>query len=182
LAERREDIAPNLDYLLSRLTEQRGSVRAQQTRFTSEARASYLRFAMSDAAHWGGNFRDLGASVTRLATLAEAGRITETGVVEEIARLRQQWQAPRAVLAETPDAPDLTDWLTEPQLAALDLFDRVQLEAVIRICRQSRNQAAAGRTLFAASRAAKQTVNDSDRLRKYLAKFGLSYEAVANAQ
>ena len=182
LAERREDIAPNLDYLLSRLTEQPHSLRAQQIRFTSEARTAYLRFAMSDAAHWGGNFRDLGASVTRLATLAEAGRITETGVAEEIARLRQQWQAPRAGLQDSADATDLTDWLTEPQLAALDLFDRVQLEAVIRICRQSRNQAAAGRTLFAASRVAKQTVNDSDRLRKYLAKFGLSYEAVATSQ
>jgi transcriptional regulatory protein RtcR len=31
----------------------------------------------------------------------------------------------------------------------------------------------AGRLLFAASRKSKATVNDADRLRKYLARFGL---------
>jgi transcriptional regulatory protein RtcR len=34
---------------------------------------------------------------------------------------------------------------------------------------------AAGRTLFAASRAKKRSANDADRLRKYLDRFGLGW-------
>jgi transcriptional regulatory protein RtcR len=34
----------------------------------------------------------------------------------------------------------------------------------------------AGRKLFAASRSAKEKPNDADRLKKYLAKFGLNWE------
>jgi transcriptional regulatory protein RtcR len=36
----------------------------------------------------------------------------------------------------------------------------------------------AGRTLFAASRQRRSSTNDADRLRKYLARFGLSFEHV----
>jgi transcriptional regulatory protein RtcR len=36
----------------------------------------------------------------------------------------------------------------------------------------------AGRELFAVSRASKTSVNDADRLRKYLAKFGVTWEAI----
>jgi hypothetical protein len=39
----------------------------------------------------------------------------------------------------------------------------------------------AGRTLFAASRASKGSVNDADRLRKYLGRFGLTFAAIHNA-
>ena len=57
----------------------------------------------------------------------------------------------------------------------LDRFDRVQLADVLRVCRQSRSLSEAGRALFAASRARKKQPNDADRLRKYLARFGLSW-------
>ena len=63
--------------------------------------------------------------------------------------------------------------------AALDAFDRVQLAAVIRTCRQTSSLSAAGRALFAASRAEKSSQNDADRLRKYLARFGLDWATVA---
>lgn len=59
--------------------------------------------------------------------------------------------------------------------AALDRFDAVQLAEVLRVCRRSDSLAHAGRTLFAASRAQKAKANDSDRLRKYLASFGLDW-------
>ena len=36
----------------------------------------------------------------------------------------------------------------------------------------------AGRTLFAASRTQRTSTNDSDRLRKYLAKFGLDWASL----
>ena len=63
-------------------------------------------------------------------------------------------------------------------LASLDPFDRVQLVEVIRVCRKSRSLSDAGRQLFAMSRAKKQSPNDADRLRKYLARFGLEWGKV----
>ena len=39
----------------------------------------------------------------------------------------------------------------------------------------------AGRTLFQASRERRGSVNDSDRLRKYLARFGLEFAAMRSA-
>ncbi|WP_309243381.1 hypothetical protein [Caballeronia sp. CLC5] len=60
----------------------------------------------------------------------------------------------------------------------LDLFDAVQLQSVIRVCRQSRSLSDAGRTLFAVSRSAKEKPNDADRLKKYLARFGLAWDHI----
>ena len=84
LAERAEDIAPNIEHLLGLHAQEH-----QRVRFHPEALADYLRFAQSAQAPWPGNFRDLSASITRLATLAEGGRISREQVVAEIARL--QW-------------------------------------------------------------------------------------------
>jgi transcriptional regulatory protein RtcR len=60
----------------------------------------------------------------------------------------------------------------------MDLFDRIQLEAVVSVCRQARTLSDAGRKLFDRSRMQRTVVNDADRLRKYLQKHGLSWEAV----
>jgi transcriptional regulatory protein RtcR len=64
-----------------------------------------------------------------------------------------------------------------------DLFDRLQLDAVIRVCRQHKNlsaagRALAGRALFEVSRRQKSTLNDADRLRKYLERFGLAWHDI----
>lgn len=163
LAERREDIEPNLDFELERHARENG----QRVRFTTEARRSWLAFATSGEACWPGNFRELSASVTRMATLAEAGRIGLAGVAEEIARLRQTWQATGR------DSP--LDELLGARAGEIDLFDRLQLEQVIAICRQSASLSEAGRRLFAVSRQQKTSSNDADRLRKYLARFGLDW-------
>ncbi|MBT8408204.1 MAG: sigma 54-dependent transcriptional regulator, partial [Alphaproteobacteria bacterium] len=64
---------------------------------------------------------------------------------------------------------------------AIDPFDIVQLAAVVRICRASRTLSDAGRRLFAASRAQKASRNDADRLRKYLARYDLSWDQLAIA-
>jgi transcriptional regulatory protein RtcR len=74
---------------------------------------------------------------------------------------------------------DLDALLGNERAAALDLFDRLQLEAVVRVCRDSRSLSAAGRQLFQASRAQRSVVNDADRLRKYLAKHGLEWSRIA---
>jgi len=44
--------------------------------------------------------------------------------------------------------------------------------------RQSASLSDAGRKLFAVSRTAKRQPNDADRLKKYLARFGLSWDDV----
>ena len=66
LAERREDIEPNLDYELDRFAEREGT----RVTFNKEARERYVAFATAPDARWAGNFRDLAASVTRMATLS----------------------------------------------------------------------------------------------------------------
>ncbi|MBL8473886.1 MAG: RNA repair transcriptional activator RtcR [Rhodocyclaceae bacterium] len=170
LAARPEDIEPNLDFELERHAHDQG----RQVRFSAEARKRYLEFAASPAARWSGNFRELGASVTRMATLAEAGRITETAVEEEIDRLRGAWQA---------DGRDQDACAQILQSAAenLDWFDRCQLNGVIAVCRSSSSLSEAGRRLFAVSRAGKKHANDADRLRKYLLRFGLDFERLRGA-
>jgi transcriptional regulatory protein RtcR len=164
LAERREDIEPNLDFELERWSrEQR-----QRIAFNREARERYLRFAVGAEATWPGNFRDLGASVMRMATLANAGRIQVEAVDEEIARLRSQWRPGE-------ETSPLHDLLGE-RVAELDRFDRVQLEDVLRVCAGATSLSHAGRLLFAVSRTQRSSTNDADRLRKYLARFGLDWE------
>ena len=60
-------------------------------------------------------------------------------------------------------------------LAEVDLFDRIQLQAVVEVCRQARTLSEAGRKLFDRSRTQRTVVNDADRLRKYLQKYGVSW-------
>ena len=59
-----------------------------------------------------------------------------------------------------------------------DCFGLAQLREVVAVCRTSRTLGEARKTLFAVSRQSKQSVNDSDRLRKYLARFGLDFKTV----
>jgi transcriptional regulatory protein RtcR len=175
LVERSEDIEPNIDYLLREF----GAEHGQMVRFNKEARDRYMRFAMSHEARWTGNFRDLSASVTRMATLAESGRINDAIVDDEVARLRQLWRPVRAAFVGSAEAPaDLDSLLGMDAAAQLDPFDALQLEAVVRVCRASKSLSDAGRKLFAVSRLAKRQPNDADRLKKYLARFDLSWDDV----
>jgi transcriptional regulatory protein RtcR len=169
LAERREDIEPNLDYELDCFAEREGD----RVSFNKEARALYLAFAMSPDARWPGNFRDLAASVTRMATLSPRGRIDVEGVKGEIARLARLWSNAGAA------GDDELVALVGDEAVAIDPFDRVQLIETIRVCRASRSLSEAGRTLFAASRLRRSSANDADRLRKYLARFGLDWVTVS---
>jgi len=172
LRERREDLEPNFDYELERVA-QRSGLRITCSR---EARARFLAFAASSEARWNGNFRDLNGAVARMATLGGGGRITEPIVEEEIARLRDVWKEP----AGAPGESRVDEVLGPARSADLDLFDRTQLASVIDVCSRSRSLSDAGRTLFAASRAKKKAVNDADRLRKYLARFGIDWGDLQN--
>ncbi len=174
LAERREDIEPNLDFELERFGRDHG----EQVRFNREAKRRYLAFAASPEAAWRGNFRELSASITRMATLADAGRITEDGVADETQRLRRTWQPIAPGAAGEEGGAARVDAVLGERAAELDLFDRAQLEQVLGVCRRAASLSEAGRTLFAVSRRQKRQPNDADRLRKYLARFGLDWERV----
>lgn len=169
LRDRPEDIEPNLDYELEQIARSGGS----KVAFNKEARERFLHFATCPDAAWAGNFRDLNAAVTRLATLAAGGRISVELVDDEIARLRQLWSG------RVADNNDVLAGLVDPQsLGSIDLFDRMQLAAVVSICRRCSSLSEAGRQLFAASRQNKTTANDADRLRKFLARFDLTWHQV----
>jgi len=183
LAQRPEDIEPNVEHLLVRA----GTELGRSVRFSNEARAAYLRYAQSPEALWTGNFRDLSASVTRLATLADSGRIGLPLVEAEIARLRWLWQPATdarnglASATGTVGRDELAALLGAEAVESMDLFDQLQLAAVLQVCRQSRTLSDAGRLLFQASRTQRTVVNDADRLRKYLVRFGLDWDRVAAA-
>ena len=111
-----------------------------------------------------------------MATLAQSGRITEAIVDDEIARLQRLWR-PRAGDAAGDVALD--ELLGEEAASRLDLFDALQLQAVVGVCRRSKSLSDAGRKLFGVSRDAKTKPNDADRLKKYLARFGLSWDRLS---
>lgn len=170
LAQRREDIEPNLDFELERFA------KAEDLRvtFNKEARQRYLAFATSAAASWSGNFRDLSASITRMATLSPDGRIDARTVDAEIDRLGRLWQHDGANSTEQM----IAEVLSPDAIARIDPFDRDQLATVIAVCRRSASLSAAGRELFAVSRVERKSTNDTDRLRKYLARYDLSWDDV----
>lgn len=169
LARRREDIEPNIDFELERHAREHGRL----IRFNREARQRYMAFANDDDSIWSGNFRELSASITRMATLADSGRIDENQVEEELQRLRYAW----ALNDDQNDSQD--EPLPIPgEGIELDLFDRLQLEAVLKVCRNARSLSDAGRKLFDVSRLNKANPNDADRLRKYLARFGIEWKQI----
>lgn len=182
LADRLEDIAPNVEYELSQFTQRTG----KRTTFNAQALQRFLEFAVSPEASWRGNFRDLNAAITRMATLAQGGRIDINIVSEEIARLKELWTGWGDNSSQTSKTTINDDILRrfdklcklKPALADLDRFDQVQLLDVLSVCWECSSIANAGRVLFANSRQQKKVANDSDRLRKYLLKFDLDWETV----
>lgn len=172
LKERKEDIAPNLEFELRKF-EQRTN---QRVTFNQEAKTLYLQFAESSEAAWSGNFRDLNSSVIRMATLSSQGRITEEIVQAEILRLKQAWSREAKVNHGDFDRDFLNRLGVNPN--EIDLFDLSQLTTVLTTIKNSKNLAAAGRELFACTRMNKRSTNDSDRIRKYLARFGISSDRI----
>lgn len=188
LKERPEDIAPNFEFEISQLSQKLG----KNFTISKEAKQKFLSFATSPEAAWSGNFRDLSAAVNRMATLCQGGRISLDEVTEEIARLRDSWRLEAPSLAplpqkngvEAPAAPIesavsyISLLLGEERAKELDRFDLIQLEEVLKVCQKARSLSEVGRLLFARSRTQKSSSNDADRLRKYLARFDLTWEKV----
>jgi transcriptional regulatory protein RtcR len=167
LRQRPEDIEPNIEYELDQIENTFG----KRINFNKEAKQRFLEFAVSSEAIWSGNFRDLNGAIVRMATLVSGGRITIEIVQQQIDRLKSDW-------AKDSHDDVVLNILGKEKADTLDLFDRVQLTEVIKICRQSKNISDAGRILFACSRQSKANCNDADRIRKYLARFGLSFQSL----
>ena len=182
LADRREDIEPNLDYELVRFIEKTG----KHISFNKEARQRFLSFALDANNPWSGNFRDLNAMVIRMATLADGGRINLTDVNDEISRCaileapstRHQAPSTRHEAPSTRHQASLTVLLGEDYAERYDDFDLVQLAHVIEVCRVSDSAADAARKLYAVSFKTKTSSNSTDRLSKYLARFGLKFREI----
>jgi transcriptional regulatory protein RtcR len=170
LRDRPEDLEPNLDHELERFARSAG----RRVAFNREARQAFVDFARGPEGMWRGNFRDLSAAVTRMATLSPGGRIGEDQVAAEIGRLRRAWGLPGAKGVDDR----VTAVLGAEAAEQLDRFDRVQLDDVLAVCERCHTLSEAGRTLFAVSRTKRSKVNDADRLRKYLAKHALTFDAV----
>jgi transcriptional regulatory protein RtcR len=66
--------------------------------------------------------------------------------------------------------------LGEKQRAEIDPFDLAQLDFVLKVCRESKTLSDAGRKLYAVSRSKRRVMNDADRLKKYLLRFGLKWD------
>ena len=169
LRERMEDLEVNLDYELERFALKSGSL----VSFNKAARRHYLKFAHAPEASWRANFRDLNASITRMATLSDGGRITVEVVDDEIVRLKHDWSAtsqelnPRSITA---------NFLDEEMHGKLDFFEHIQLAGIASVCSNARSMAEAGRILFDRSREEKKSVNDSHRLKQLLAKYDVGFE------
>jgi transcriptional regulatory protein RtcR len=169
LAQRREDIEPNLDYELKQSARMLGT----RVSMSASARAAYLAFARGYS--WPGNFRDLSSSIMRMATLAEGGRISDDEVELEVQQLRSQ---ERATSAAGPAQGELARRVMGDAVDNQDIFDLVQLDAVFQAIAETDSMAQAGRKLYAVSRTARDKTNDSDRVRKFLTRWGLDYTTV----
>ena len=172
LRDRPEDVEPNLDHELRACS----AVTGTRLSMSREARERFLAFATSERAEWIGNFRDFNGAILRMAALAPGGRITAAIADEEIGRLQSAWTAATDDRSDAGDS--LRGVLPPTALAEIDLFDRAQLAEVVRVCRRSRSLSDAGRRLFSVSRTRKAAPNDADRLRKYLARFGLEWNEI----
>lgn len=175
LQNRPEDIAPNLEFELVKYAEKN----SRFVRFSREAQNRFLEFAVSQEALWKGNFRDLNAAVTRMATLSPGGRINLDIVEKEMNRLSLFWDTESEEGEASPSEFErLPELIGKGKFNELDLFEKIQLAGVIHVCRRSDSLASAGRKLFAVSRKAVKQINDSDRLRKYLGRYGIDWTKI----
>lgn len=172
LKDRIEDLLPNIKHELELFTHKAG----HKIAFNKNAKEKYIKFAHSEQALWKANFRDLNSSITRMATLASGGRITENVVDTEIKRLSYDWHLCQPSSNHQKNQDLLDEVVDKKVLETVDLFDKAQLAEVIRLCQQSKSMADAGRKLFNISRKAKVNTNDSHRLRLYLQKYGLEFK------
>ncbi len=135
----------------------------ERIEFSGRPRESYLEFARSEKSTWDGNLRDLRASVARLVAYARArpgGVIATDDVEAETSTLLRRWGA-----------------ASMKSGSAVPAEERARFDEVVAVCRASSTQAEAARKLYAD----KQLKNTSDRLAKYLKRFGYTFKSVRDS-
>ncbi|WNZ56529.1 sigma 54-interacting transcriptional regulator [Microbulbifer sp. MKSA007] len=170
LRERIEDLEPNIDFELEAFSRKSGHL----VSFNRAAREKYLSFGRSREASWSANFRDLNASILRMGTLADGGRITTQVVEEEIHRLRIKWQNP--LTDSSLPLARIETLLGRDHIEQMDYYEQIKLAGLIQVCADSNSMAEAGRKLFQVSRTSKKSNNDSHRVRQLLDKYGLKFD------
>jgi len=113
------------------------------------------------------------------------GVISAEIVHGELQYLRGLWAGEPPVIRESAGeqaSETARKILGEERWDGLDRFAKAQLADVLLVCRQAQSLSEAGRVLFSSSRLEKSTTNDTDRLRKYLLKFGITWNEIQNAQ
>ncbi len=170
LKNRPEDIEPNIDFELEKLRNKKKML----IEFTPEARRDFINFAVSPQGVWKRNFRDLSRAIDRMATLAPRGRITTKVVKEEIEILKAAWRENQAINGKKL----IFRFLSEKDCEKYDEYDLLQLEAVLPVCLSCRSAADATRLLFEKSLLNKTSKNDSDRLSKFLSRFGIKWRQI----
>lgn len=172
LKERIEDLEPNIDYELESFSNKSGYL----VKFNKTAREKYLAFSRSSDATWSANFRDLNASITRMGTLADGGRITVAAVDEEINRLKQKWHSGLNIRLSPSNSIEAI--LGENSTESMDYYDQLKLSSLIQVCQSSSSMAEAGRKLFNISRQKKTSNNDSHRIKQLLAKYNIKFDDI----
>jgi transcriptional regulatory protein RtcR len=171
LRDRREDIAPNIEFELAKHSQQQKT----RIRFNKEAQEKYLSFALSPLATWTGNFRDLSSSITRMVTLCENGRIDLANVMQEIDRLKLDWHTEGDVLAQ--EAQSAPSCLTTERWAQMCMVERVEFDCVLSACLSTTTQKEAAEHLYSTESWDGGT-NPSGRLSNYLRRYGLTYKDI----
>ncbi|MCC7339906.1 MAG: sigma 54-interacting transcriptional regulator [Bryobacterales bacterium] len=165
LVERLEDFAAYMDDEIN----QQFVEFSTPLRFRGSAKRKYLEMATAGQSSWESSLEDLHRSISRMAIESPDEGITTDLVKLEFEKLNDEW-------ALQTCEEELLQIVPEEMRYQLDLFQKTQLMEVIRICMRSRSLSEAGRRLFASSRSRKKSVNDADRLRKYLQRFGLEWK------
>ncbi|GHV64829.1 Fis family transcriptional regulator [Spirochaetia bacterium] len=167
LKDRREDLAEIISRELGLAGNNKRPTPVKYN-FNKTAHKKYLEFAMSPDTPWKGNYRDIKNSIGRMCALSgsNGNLIDENNVNREIDRLKRKWGA-----SEPRGTGD--HLLTE-----FDEIDRIQLREVIKICQASKNRTEAGKKLFNGPGRGAETPNYSDRIVKYLERFGMDFDEV----
>lgn len=171
LRDRREDIAPNIEFELAKHSQQQKTL----IRFNKEAQDKYLAFALSPSATWTGNFRDLSSSITRMVTLCDNNRINVDNVTQEIERLKLDWHASNDLSSN--GAASAPSCLPADRWAQMCLVEQVEFNCVLSACLQSQTQKEAAERLFT-SEGWDGGTNPSGRLSNYLRRYELTYKDI----
>lgn len=187
LAERKEDIEPNIEFELRRHSKSMKRLIS----FNTDARRMYMDYAMS--APWSGNFRDLSASIERMATLAEGGRIDTSVVAREIKRLRASepaaphspGQSSMAMALNASGAqggvqsrtPLTYAVIGKDKADAMPALQRYELEHVLEQVQCADSVADVARRLLQSVGSDAPMSNPSDRGKKLLARYGLDFKS-----